>query len=191
MKKKSLAHVLICAFVLLLTANTAVAQETPIKKKIKNALSAAPASISMNATVMDWPAEDGKMAVLKEGTNDYTCLPDIPQTTGNDPMCIDEAWMTWADAWMNKKDFKIDKMGFGYMLRGGSPESNTDPYAEGPTDDNQWMEEGMPHLMIIAPDESYFDGLPRTPESGAPWVMWSGTPYAHVMVVMPEHKGNH
>jgi hypothetical protein len=41
--------------------------------------------------------------------------------------------------------------------------------------------------MIIAPDASYFEGLPRHPDSGHPWVMWDNTPYVHVMVPMPLH----
>jgi hypothetical protein len=28
-------------------------------------------------------------------------------------------------------------------------------------------------------------GLPVTPDSGGPWVMWRDTPYVHVMVPMP------
>ncbi len=78
---------------------------------------------------------------------------------------------------------------FGYMLRGGSPESNTDPYAEGPADGNEWMPKGMPHLMIIVPNKSHLEGLPTTPTDGSPWVMWSETPYVHIMAIMPEHKG--
>ncbi len=104
-------------------------------------------------------------------------------------MCLDAPWMTWADAWMNKKEFSIDRMGFGYMLAGGSPESNTDPYAEGPADGNEWMPKGMPHLMIIVPNKSHLEGLPTTPTDGSPWVMWSETPYVHIMAIMPEHKG--
>lgn len=156
--------------------------------KIQSAMSAAPASIAEEATIMDWPAEQGgEMTLLREGTNDWTCLPDMPQTPGTDPMCLDEPWLTWAEAWMNKEDVEIDRMGFGYMLRGGSPESNTDPYAEGPTDDNEWMTEGVPHLMILVPQEQMLAGLPTDPENGGPWVMWRDTPYVHIMAPMPEY----
>ena len=54
--------------------------------KIQNATSAAPASIARGATVMDWPVTEGaEMAVLRKGTNDWTCLPDDPTTPSNDP----------------------------------------------------------------------------------------------------------
>ncbi|NNF03135.1 MAG: hypothetical protein HKN17_01610 [Rhodothermales bacterium] len=172
------------------TGFDASAQDT--ESKIENATSAAPASISADATVLDWPAEPGgEMAVLREGTNAWTCMPDIPQTSGNDPMCLDAPWLAWAEGWMNQTDVSTSKMGFGYMLRGASPESNTDPYAEGPTPDNEWMEEGVPHLMIIVPDESMLEGLPVTPDGGGPWVMWRDTPYVHIMAPMPsyDHSG--
>ncbi len=157
--------------------------------KIKSAVSAAPPSISDNATVADWPAEEGgEMTVLREGTNGWTCLPDMPASPGNDPMCLDEPWQAWAAAWIGKTKPNITKIGFGYMLRGGSPESNTDPYAEGPTEDNEWMEKGVPHLMILVPDEKMLAGLPTSPDQGGPWVMWRNTPYVHIMAPMPEHK---
>ncbi|HMB90579.1 MAG TPA: hypothetical protein VKP65_07015 [Rhodothermales bacterium] len=157
--------------------------------KIQSAMSAAPSSIADDATIMDWPAEaGGEMGMLREGTNGWTCLPDMPDTPGTDPMCLDKPWLEWADAWMNKKEPNISQMGFGYMLRGGSPESNTDPYAEGPTADNEWLTESVPHLMILVPDEQALAGLPTNPESGGPWVMWRDTPYVHIMAPMPPYK---
>lgn len=157
--------------------------------KIKSAMSAAPDVIANKATIKDWPSvEGGEMTLLREGTNGFTCLPDMPDTPGNDPMCLDEAWMQWAEAWMNKADFKATKMGFGYMLQGGTPESNIDPYAEGPTDDNEWLSDADPHLMIIVPDLAALEGLPVKPEGGGPWVMWRNTPYVHIMVPMPRHN---
>ena len=128
------------------------------------------------------------MTLLREGSNEFTCLPDMPSTPGTDPMCLDEPWLNWADAWMNKTEPTYTEMGFGYMLQGGTAESNTDPYATGPTPDNEWMEEGVPHLMIIVPDAKMLEGLPVTAESGGPWVMWRNTPYVHIMAPMPKHE---
>lgn len=182
--KKALA-LIIC---LAISFYVAEAQDMSNQEKIQSAMSAAPYSISENATIKDWPAGEGEeMAVLREGSNQFTCLPDMPATPGNDPMCLDDPWLKWADAWMNKKDFTIDKMGFGYMLQGGTPESNIDPYAEGPKPDNEWLEESVPHLMILVPDNSMLSGLPVTPDEGGPWVMWENTPYVHIMVPMPKY----
>lgn len=152
------------------------------EQKMASALSAGPASVTSAAKVMDWQGN-----VLREGSNGWTCLPDMPDTDGNDPMCLDAQWLAWADAWMNKKQPAITQMGFGYMLRGGSPESNTDPYAEGPTADSEWMTEGVPHIMMLTPDHDWLKGLPTSPEGGGPWVMWRDTPYAHVMIPTPKY----
>src|SRR5437764_1037197 len=89
-------------------------------EKIKSALSAAPAAIAKDATIMDMPS----MKVLRQGTNGWTCIPDGP-SPGVDPMCLDKNGIEWASAWMNHKDPPKDKMGIGYMLMGGSDASNT------------------------------------------------------------------
>lgn len=154
------------------------AQDAPNKQdKIKSATSAGPSSISANATVKD---HDG--TVLREGTNGWTCYPDMPDKEGQNPMCLDHEWVDWWNAFLNQETPEVTQLGIGYMLQGGSPASNTDPYAEGPTPDNEWMEESMSHLMIIVPDPEMYEGLPTDPENGGHWVMWRDTPYAHIMV---------
>lgn len=185
-----LAFFLTCS---LLLAGIGQAQEqTSANKeaKIQSATSAAPPSISADARVMDWPEKPGgEKAVLREGSNNWTCLPDMPQTKGEDPMCLDEPWMEWLEAFENESEPSISEMGFGYMLRGsGAGVSNTDPYAEGPTPDNEWMETSVPHLMIVVPSEKMLSGLPTDPENGGPWVMWRDTPLAHIMVPMPRYE---
>ena len=142
---------------------------------IEDALSAAPSSVAENATVMDW-----EQNVLREGTNGWTCLPS-PPSIESAPMCMDQPWLEWAHAWMNREAVEIDRVGISYMLQGDAGASNIDPFAEGPTEDNQWVEEG-PHLMIIVPDPAALEGIPTDPENGGPYVMWKGTPYAHIMV---------
>ena len=163
---------------------------TETEVKIQSAVSAAPPSIAEDATIVDWPTEGGSdMPLLREGSNGWTCLPDNPGTRGNDPMCLDQQWLAWADAWVNRQEPEISEMGFGYMLRGGTPGSNTDPYAEGPTEDNEWMTEEPPHLMVLVPDQTILAGLSTDPNNGGPWVMWRDTALAHIMAPMPKHEG--
>lgn len=143
---------------------------------IKDAVSAAPASMSKDVTIVDWEGN-----VLRQGTGSYTCFPTPPNLKGNAPMCFDGPWSKWADAWQNKKSFKISSLGISYMLVGDEGASNVDPYAKGPAKDNHWIEEG-PHIMIIVPDESLISDISTDPHNGGPYVMWKGTPYVHVMV---------
>ena len=142
---------------------------------IDDALSAAWPGMAENATVVDWEGN-----VLREGSNGYTCMPTPPSLEGKAPMCMDSEWIEWADAWSNKADFAADALGISYMLAGDGGASNIDPYAEGPTDDNEWIREGA-HLMILAPAK-LLEAFPTDPNSGGPYVMWKGTPYAHLMV---------
>ncbi len=153
----------------------AAAQQKSKQDRILQALRAAPAGLAHQATVKDW---DG--TVLKQGGAEWTCYPG-PEQMPNSPMCFDAVWADWGPAWMNKKPFKTDKVGLSYMLMGDDGGSNTDPYATGPTEDNEWVKEG-PHLMILVPDAKMLDGLPDDPDTGGPYVMWKGTPYAHIMV---------
>jgi hypothetical protein len=36
--------------------------------------------------------------------------------------------------------------------------------------------------MVIAPEASAFAGISTTKDTDGPYVMWSGTPYMHLMV---------
>ena len=146
---------------------------------IRDALSAAPPAIAKTATVMDWDH-----TVLKQGTGLYTCMPTPPALRargGREPMCLDKVWMAWGDAWMNKKPFKASELGVAYMLAGDTGASNIDPYATKKTADNQWVVEG-PHTMILVPDAAALDSISTDPHNGGPYVMWKGTPYAHIMM---------
>jgi len=144
--------------------------------KIARAMSAGPTTVSKDATVMEMTA-DGKMTELKAGKNGWMCMVG-PDTT---PMCLDKEFQAWADAWINKKDPQIKNVGVAYMLKGDKGASNTDPYADKATPDNAWVVSG-PHMMMIVPDAAQLDALPTDPWNGGPWVMWKGTPYAHIMV---------
>ena len=153
---------------------------------IREALSAAPPEVAKTAIVKNW---DG--TVLKPGTGAYTCYPtpELMKKRGK-PMCLDKTWQAWRDAWLNKKPFKANEVGIAYMLGGDVGSSNTDPYAEAPTSDNQWVEPG-PHTMIIVPNPAELEGISTDPYNGGPFVMWKGTPYVHIMVPVgkrPEAK---
>ena len=143
---------------------------------IAKAMSAAPPTISKNATIMAVGA-DGQMKQLRAGTNGWMCMTDADGT----PMCLDKEWQGWADGWINKKDPQVKNIGLAYMLKGDTGASNTDPYAKKATADNQWVVSG-PHVMVIVPDLAQLDSLPTDPHNGGPWVMWKGTKYAHIMV---------
>lgn len=179
---------------LVLTPGLALAQSGPpadaaAEEAIRSAVSAAPHSVTVDATIIDGTmppsGTNPGQNVLREGSNGWVCMPDNPEVPGDSAACVDEAWRDFLDGFLGGEEApSYSGIGFGYMLRGDFPVSNRDPFATGPTSDNEWIPDSGPHVMILVPDHSLFDGLPTSPGDG-PWVMWAGTPYAHIMVPVP------
>lgn len=150
-------------------------------KIIRSAMSAAPRAIASGATIVVFEAGD-RMRTVRKGTNGFTCMPDNPATPGPDPMCGDQNAMEWAAAWINHKDPPAGKVGFLYMLAGGTDASNTDPYATKPDAGNNWVKTGA-HVMVVGA-KGMMAGYPRSPkpDTSQPYVMWPDTPYEHLMI---------
>ena len=172
----SLSFIVLITFLMLCGRRESFAQDK--EALINDALAAAPPEIAKTAKVVE---SDGK--VLREGSGSYTCFPTMPELRekGKEPMCLDKTWLAWRSAWLHKKPFKPEHMGIGYMLAGDTGSSNIDPYAEAPTGSNQWVVEG-PHVMVIVADAADLEAFSTDPSNGGAYVMWKGTPYAHIMV---------
>ncbi len=63
-------------------------------------------------------------------------------------MCVDKNAMEWLHRMLSHSAPPTGKVGFMYMLAGGTDASNTDPYAKGPTSTNHWIKTG-PHVMVV------------------------------------------
>lgn len=161
--------------------NAAVtANETDPSDPVKSAESAAPAAIARDAAVITVDSA-GKITSLRNGSNGWTCMPDNPQTPGKDPMCMDANAMKWTEAWMGHKPPPPNNVGLMYMLQGGSDASNTDPWGTKPAD-GKWVETG-PHVMIVGADSlNKIYPADANPDTSKPYVMFGGTPYAHMMI---------
>jgi hypothetical protein len=168
----------LCVWMTCLAAN---AKDATDAEMITSAMSAAPTSVAAGATIVAMAA-DGKMRTLREGKNGFTCMPDNPATPGPDPMCMDKNAMAWVEAWVAHKTPGTGKIGFMYMLAGGTDASNTDPYATKPDAGNHWINTGS-HVMVVGADPTFLDQYPKSPspDTSVPYVMWAGTPYAHLM----------
>ena len=159
---------------------SAMTQPDP-SDRIAVAMSAAPAAVASGATIMDFDAT-GKLVQLRAGTNGWLCIADdTPAAPGDSPDCVDERWQAWFEAYEQKKVPKISGVGMAYMLQGSLSPSNTDPFAEKPAAGSDWMKDG-PHIMVILPDPKLLDVYSSDHSSGKPYVMYKGTPYAHLMV---------
>lgn len=152
------------------------------RKLIHSAMQAAPARVAAKATIVA-ARPDGSMRTVRAGSNGFTCMADNPETPGPDPMCMDAAAWAWAGAWMSHKPPAAGKVGFIYMLSGGTDASNTDPFATKPSANNHWIKTG-PHVMIVGADPGFYAMYPKgaDPDTAVPYVMWAGTPYQHLMI---------
>lgn len=148
---------------------------------ILTALSAAPSSVADGATVL---AGGG---VLRQGANGWVCFPGNPETRHNFPVCVDEMWQEMLAAINERRTPVISRVGVSYMLQGGGATSNTDPFADEPTADNEWMESGPPHIMLVFPNAAALEGISTDPYNGGPWVMWKDTPYP--VLIIPSMPG--
>ena len=89
----------------------------------------------------------------------------------------------WMMALIGKTEPPKGKVGFAYMLMGGPAQSNLDPFATKPPEGSDWIMD-RPHIMIVNFGDT-LEGYPtkqEKPDTTQPYVMWGGTPYAHLMV---------
>ena len=157
------------------------------KELIKLAMSAAPPEVSKDATIMI-PGPDGKMVEAKKGTNGFTCMPDADGQSVPDPICGDAASMQWANDYMSKAPKPTNTSpGIAYMAKGGWHFEK----------DGKILMESEPgaklvrepaHWMVFWPFDSKSSGLPSLPTKYGTYVMFDGTPYAHLMIYQNPNK---
>lgn len=113
---------------------------------VRSAESAAPRALSSKASVVVIDAQ-GVSTVVRQGTNNDTCMPDNPATPGPVPMGGDANAMEWAGQWIGHKPPNQNKPGFMSMLAGGTDASNTDPWATTPAAGSTWLHTRA-HVML-------------------------------------------
>jgi len=156
---------------------SATAGDTP-QEKIARAMSAGPDNVSRSARIIDTDAQ-GKRIVLREGNNGFTCMPGNSKVVGEPPMCVDAASMQWfADAKAHKPKPTNTVPGITYMLAGATQRSDSDP-----SDSTSMPIEVGAHWMIMWPFDPKTTGLPTTHRPTGAYIMWAGSPYAHVHIM--------
>lgn len=179
------------AFVIAFSAGSIAAQGENAKSAaegmsdeelIRTARSAAPPHISDNAAVMAI-GKDGRLRTLKEGTNGFTCLPDLSGQETPDPVCADRAGTQWIISFINKEDRPANtEPGIAYMGQGGWHfEKDGRAVMDPATPEAERMKE-PPHWMVLWPIAPGVSALPDKPGRFGSYVMYPGTPYAHLMV---------
>ena len=179
MLKSNIVLLTVAAFALVATKPLAIAQAPESKQaKIDRALAAGPPDVVRSARVVDTDA-GGNMVVLREGTNGFTCMPGNQSVVGQPAMCMDAASMQWAADFKARKPKPTNTVpGITYMLAGATQRSDSDPY-----DRTSPPITVGPHWMIMWPFDPKTTGLPVVHKDTGAYIMWAGSPYAHVHVM--------
>ena len=147
--------------------------------------STAPDFIGDFATVI---GADG--SVIREGTNGWRCEAFIPMPEGGfksphdaAPACSDKNSVAWANAYKAGTIPEMEGDGWIWMIHGDLGVDNFIVGTDGQKNagHKHYIESG-PHMMLMPKDPSSLDAQSTDYTSGAPYVMFKGTPYAHLMV---------
>ncbi len=171
------------------------AQAPPAAEQVAAAVLAAPDSMRASATVLGW-RDDGTLLTLRKGDGPLVCLSDDPRDTYWSVACYHrslEPFMARGRELVRQgirgkareeqrwKEIEAGtlKMPYGAILyvlggKGYDPATGT-------------VEQPQLRWVIYTPGAtSESTGLPtRQREPGEPWLMFGGTPGAHIMITPP------
>lgn len=77
--------------------------------------------------------------------------------------------------------------GIAYMAKGGSHWEKDGKIIMKKEEGAKWVKE-PPHWMVFWPFDSKTSGLPAIPGNFKTYIMWDGTPYAHLMIYQDPNK---
>lgn len=166
--------------------------------QIKTAVMAAPEELRAEATVYGFD-KDGKLVLLREGTNDVICLADDPQIKGFNVACYHkdlEPFMKRgrelrAEGKQSKEVvyLRTKEVDEGKILM---PDAPTTLYVLTAPEDKYNPQTGevtdtyLRYVIYTPYATSESTGLPKKPHApGMPWIMDLGTPHAHIMISPP------
>jgi len=146
-----------------------------------------PESISRAAAIA-WIDSTGRLHQMRPGSNGFTCFILVPDPIGG-PICADQNSMAWFNAFLTGQSAPpaLSSPGISYMAAGGAHwedaqgnvlmEHDLSPHAPG---SRRVME--PPHWMVLWPFDPATSGLPARPNASGTYIMFGGTPWAHLMV---------
>lgn len=188
------ASAAVVAFTMQASAQATATQATiaPADEQIAAAVLPLPEEYRASATVLGY-ATAGKLTTLRKGTGAMTCLADDPKADGFHVACYHEAMEPFmargrelresgvAGTQVDTVRYREAKSGTLkvpeqpstlYSLTGGTgfdAKTGTAPGA-------RWL-----YVVYIPYATAASTGLSDKPQQGAPWIMFPGTPKAHIM----------
>ncbi len=185
--------------VLLPAAGEAQDREVPpAELQIELAVQAAPEDFRDDATVLGYDAE-GALAVLREGTNELVCLAPDPSSGSFSVACYHEDLEPFMARGRELRDEGVEGMARD-SIRWQEVESGEleVPYGaalhvlhgSGFDPSTATIHDPFLRWVIYVPGATAgTTGLSVEPAEGEPWLMFPGTPGAHIMFVPPRGEG--
>lgn len=165
-------------------------------EQVAQALAAAPDDLAEGARILGY-ASDGTVVQLREGSNDFVCLASNPANENFSSSCYHaslEPYFARGRALDAEGTSREDR----YRIRYEEMEAGTLPMPvmsatqyifDGSWDSETLSAEGAVRWVIYVPgatEESI--GLSVAPVEGGPYLMFAGTPGAHIMIVPPRDR---
>lgn len=165
----------------------------PAAEQIAAAVLPLPSEMRAAATVLGY-GSDGKLGVLRKGNGGMTCLARDPKATAFHVACYHDSMEPFmargrelrasgvSGTQVDTVRFREAKAGTLklpdhpaslYSLTGGSFDART-----GTAPGARWL-----YVVYIPYATAASTGLSDKPQEGAPWIMFPGTPKAHIMFV--------
>ena len=152
-------------------------------RMIEGALLAAPQSIRDGATVV-LDAPHAPRLVLKQGSNDFICSANVAKTGFLSycyPKALDPFWIRNEALTADGKSGAEISDALAADARSGKlnlPVGATTYEMGGASQDS-----ALPHMIVFLPNATEKStGLSANLDYVHPWLMWAGTPVAHVMI---------
>ncbi len=178
---------------LALGTQVACAQQKAAERQIAEAVAALPSEMREGAAVLGYQRDPNKLVELRNGTNGMICLADHPGDDDFHVACYHESLAAFMargrELRTEGKNQEEVRRIRGQEIEAGTLQMPDHPAAlyslTGGTLNLQMGEvEGARGLYVVyipyATEES--TGIPATPSRERPWLMFPGTPWAHIMI---------
>jgi hypothetical protein len=123
----------------------------------------------------------GATTIVRPGTNGFTCTLMADET--HTPTCANAQGFKWLVAATARKPAPpTGAGGVAYMAKGSTHyETPEGEIVMAPSAKTKSVRE-PPHWMLLTPLDPAATGIPGRPNAGGAYIMFTGTPYAHLMV---------
>lgn len=151
-------------------------------EQVELALSAAPPSVSKDATIMIVD-KDHKFKKIRNGSNGFICYSDLDKIDRPVPSCMDAAAVQWWNDFTHKKPKPTNTVpGIAFMAKGALRwEKDGKIYMDWNTPGTKRIEE-PPHWLVLWPFDPKVTRLPTYPGKFGTYIMYDGTPWSHLMI---------